>query len=423
MAFDDSEPEAERVCDRVSEEDVSKSTDLELPEGVNIETDLSEILSTRDENSPASQGVVTPTYRIDTKEDYDWTTMKAKSTKFHQRPLKKRLNDRRFFQPPSNASTYRNNNNGYNKKRKNSRNERPRYYEPSDKKYNHYRPGHMSYGLRQGLGLRHDELPLFVYRMRVYGYPPGWLREAEVPLEKIKVFDDRDEKEGEIESTVSPMDLEEGEIEPSTVRYYPHRIISYPGFNDPLPPGVTECGSKEEGEISDDYSQNSINDLELKRERLLLLIQMQETSEEETSDKNDPNSETMSCQQNLEENKTLQDKELSNETKTSDYNIESRSHHRTQTQQVQLEETGTPDYNIKSRRHHRTQTLQVHYGTFIPESNTPYISLPDAEKWSVNISDYLSFENLPDALGTWNKIKGVMRKVKNRIRDRHTDNV
>ncbi|KAK3852199.1 hypothetical protein Pcinc_041207 [Petrolisthes cinctipes] len=391
MAFDDSGPEAERVCDRVSEEDVSESADLELPEGVNIET---EIMLTKDENSRASQGVVTPTYKIDTKADCEWSTMKAKSTKVHKRPLKRRFNGIRFFQS-SDASTH-SNNNGY-KKRKYSHNERARYYDDAseNKKHTHtthFRPGHMSFGLRQALGLRRDELPLFVYRMRVHGYPPGWLREAEIRQKEIKVFDDRDENNGEKESSVSPLELEEGEIEPNTVRYHQRRIISYPGFNDPLPPGVRECGSKEEGEVSDEYSQDSLNDLQLKRERLLLLIQMQETSEEETSDNNYHNSET-----SLEENK-LQDKELS-------------------------KETGTSDYIIESRRLHRTQTLQVQLGTFIPESNTPYVSLPQAEKWSEDMSDYLPFDNLPDALGTWNKMKGVMRKVKNRTRDIHTDHV
>lgn len=39
------------------------------------------------------------------------------------------------------------------------------------------------------MGTRRNELPPFVYRMRVLGYPPGWLQEAEVESSGLKIFD------------------------------------------------------------------------------------------------------------------------------------------------------------------------------------------------------------------------------------------
>ena len=46
--------------------------------------------------------------------------------------------------------------------------------------------GRISQELREALGLHRKSLPMFVYRMRQLGYPPGWLREAE--LEKSGYF-------------------------------------------------------------------------------------------------------------------------------------------------------------------------------------------------------------------------------------------
>lgn len=32
--------------------------------------------------------------------------------------------------------------------------------------------------LREALGLNSASVPMYIYRMRLYGYPPGWLEEA-----------------------------------------------------------------------------------------------------------------------------------------------------------------------------------------------------------------------------------------------------
>ena len=33
--------------------------------------------------------------------------------------------------------------------------------------------------LREALGLQDSQLPLYIYKMRVMGYPPGWMMEAQ----------------------------------------------------------------------------------------------------------------------------------------------------------------------------------------------------------------------------------------------------
>lgn len=52
-----------------------------------------------------------------------------------------------------------------------------------------YMPGQLSDALVQALGLQKGELPLHVYRMRIYGYPPGWLEEARIVHSGLTVFD------------------------------------------------------------------------------------------------------------------------------------------------------------------------------------------------------------------------------------------
>ncbi len=64
----------------------------------------------------------------------------------------------------------------------------PRYHLDEVQKFNHIRPGLPSTKLRRALGLRSNQLPSYVYRMRVVGYPPGWLKEAEIKYVRMNVI-------------------------------------------------------------------------------------------------------------------------------------------------------------------------------------------------------------------------------------------
>lgn len=43
--------------------------------------------------------------------------------------------------------------------------------------------------LREALGLKNNQLPLFIYNMRVIGYPPGWMNEAVFEKSGLSLFD------------------------------------------------------------------------------------------------------------------------------------------------------------------------------------------------------------------------------------------
>ena len=72
-----------------------------------------------------------------------------------------------------------------------------------------------------------DKLPIWIYRMRVLGYPPGWLQHATVST--LAIFDGTTE-DGELN------DSSEAQVQ----QYNKEALIEYPGFNTPVPEGVRD---------------------------------------------------------------------------------------------------------------------------------------------------------------------------------------
>lgn len=90
-------------------------------------------------------------------------------------------------------------------------------------------PGHLSAGLRKALGVQANQIPRFIYQMRKFGYPPAWLLEAKIKHSGVAVYgsDGAIPEEGDETGEV----FEEGEKD----RYDMKKLISFPGFNAPLP--------------------------------------------------------------------------------------------------------------------------------------------------------------------------------------------
>lgn len=64
-----------------------------------------------------------------------------------------------------------------------------RYHVDNDQKFASIRPGVISSDLQKALGLKRKELPSYIYRMRLFGYPPGWLEDAKVLTSGLTLFD------------------------------------------------------------------------------------------------------------------------------------------------------------------------------------------------------------------------------------------
>lgn len=101
-----------------------------------------------------------------------------------------------------------------------------RYHVDLEQKYGHIVPGRLSDELRQALGLKKRDLPVHIYRMRLYGYPPGWLEEAKVTHSGLQLFDSRG-------APVQDSDESDGEVDNVKHKFDVRKIISYPGFNVP----------------------------------------------------------------------------------------------------------------------------------------------------------------------------------------------
>ena len=51
-------------------------------------------------------------------------------------------------------------------------------------------------------------------------------------------------------------------------------------------------------------------------------------------------------------------------------------------------------------------------GTPIPETISQVETLPSAEKWSEGVAEHIPYENLPGATGTFEKMRGLLLKIK-----------
>ncbi|XP_045127670.1 zinc finger CCHC domain-containing protein 8 homolog isoform X2 [Portunus trituberculatus] len=265
-----------------------------------------------------------------------------------------------------------------------------RYHEDCENKYGQYQPGKISESLRYALGLRKNQLPLYIYRMRVLGYPPGWLKEAEVHQADVKMYDAIGRKcEGKAEDIVFNPPLPDEDPPP------------------PPPPDTEDSASTkrvldiEDGEITED-SQESMESLTVKKQKILKELEKESTQSDAKgdTDNNDGDRET-------------QDSEDSQPSLTSG------------TDPSQSENSCSGDSKkakkTKTKRHHRSHSMGFKLGTMIPDSSTPYKTLPSPDKWTVDVSDHIVFDNLPDALGTWDKMKGVMGAVRKKMTVLHAD--
>lgn len=76
------------------------------------------------------------------------------------------------------------------RRQESKRNQNQRYDKevPSQSKYGQFKPGKISNHLRSAMDIRRNELPDYIYKMRIHGYPPGYLQQAEDSASFMKYF-------------------------------------------------------------------------------------------------------------------------------------------------------------------------------------------------------------------------------------------
>ncbi|XP_069352816.1 zinc finger CCHC domain-containing protein 8 isoform X1 [Eulemur rufifrons] len=115
----------------------------------------------------------------------------------------------------------------------NSQNFQQRYHaEEVEERFGRFKPGVISEELQDALGVTDKSLPPFIYRMRQLGYPPGWLKEAELENSGLALYDGKDGADGETEV---------GEVQQNkTITYDLSKLVNYPGFNISTPRGIPD---------------------------------------------------------------------------------------------------------------------------------------------------------------------------------------
>ncbi|XP_034396525.1 zinc finger CCHC domain-containing protein 8 isoform X1 [Cyclopterus lumpus] len=92
-----------------------------------------------------------------------------------------------------------------------------------EERFAKYKPGVMSEELLTALGLDGNTLPPLIYRMRQLGYPPGWLKEAEMENCGITLYD----------GNVSIVDNLTDDTNSQNISYDVSKLVEFPGFNVP----------------------------------------------------------------------------------------------------------------------------------------------------------------------------------------------
>lgn len=358
-----------------------------------------------------------------------------------------------------------------------------RYHEDSDQNTK-FKPGVISENLRKALDLESFQLPLYIYRMRILGYPPGWLRMAEVESSGITMYDSEGNPVTEAK--------EDGEIESNypRIQYDPKKLISYPGFNVPVPQHLidehhslkmpsmqihhlrSEAEKKMKAPEAVPYRKRKLDtNLDKKNKYEKLDQDQQDMDVDEIGaeiielDEKDiqmckfipplppdnnsglppppppPPEDKLSI--NLEQERessrqssrvaspTLPDLEevkqkiimelektfpISENDKKSDRHSSIDSRHSSHL----LGDSDTNSDNSQNsneRSSSYSNSLSIAKGTPIVITQNPFNTLPDSSKFSLGVSDHLPFENLPNSTGTYEKMKGVLDKVRKKIQE------
>ncbi|KAH0561710.1 zinc finger CCHC domain-containing protein 8 homolog [Cotesia glomerata] len=315
-------------------------------------------------------------------------------------------------------------------------------------------PGVLSNDLRKALGLSHNELPKHIFKMRTLGYPPGWLEEAKLEHSGLNLYNsdgrrvlDPAEEVGEI---FSPED---------NIKFDIKKIHDYPGYNVAPAPGVRDAYWNPEMQAM--HSKEAMlmmlahrkAEQGYKKKKLetttsqpspdadVELIEMDcEPSEdsvvefvpvngEDSQDPLPPGCEELpvtpkldlSCDSpslaDLERRKKLLLQELNDSPMSSPGTPKSSLNNST----AETPKSAAKCLNIspKTPTQSSNETTpkvgtvkSVELGTPLLKSTSKFTRLPSSGNFSKDICDVINFENLPGATGKYEKMSGIIQKIR-----------
>ncbi|CAF3153323.1 unnamed protein product [Rotaria sp. Silwood2] len=254
-----------------------------------------------------------------------------------------------------------------------------------EERFRRFQPGCIGYELRQALGLRDNQLPMYIYNMRRCGYPPGWLREARVKKSGLQVF--HDNEEGEIIETkksepidptgqdnVFPGSLLDDNMQTQvdlnnedSYEYDFDKVVSFPGFNIQVPDGFLDEAYTCLNLPSFDKQQSKENLIEE-----MYLLKKPSLKRKSTLETYKPT--------------PIEELNTSKQSKVSTIN--------------ETNSPSTPNDHSQLSTNYEQKSLGQVYGTPLwMFSSTPKLhvpqQLPSRDQFQQGICDHLPFENLP----------------------------
>ncbi|CAG0912571.1 unnamed protein product [Notodromas monacha] len=217
----------------------------------------------------------------------------------------------------------------------------------------HIVPGRISGALRYALGLGNNHLPPWIYRMRKAGYPPGWLRAAEIKHDSLQVIN-----------------ADNPELEQSGVVIDRNKIIEYPGFNVWPPHGTID-----EPEDGIKQGENSLT------ENWGLSFSTTEEQEAE-----------------------MKQKRSENPFKIQDAALPSTNGFEENEEEVEVSSTGNVSALGLPALEIMTTSLEV--------TEVPAAKVPSLDSFTSDITDHIPYENLPNSTGQYDVLKELFKKAR-----------
>lgn len=305
-----------------------------------------------------------------------------------------------------------------------------RYHDDEDQ-YGSLVPGAVSDDLKSALGLSGNEIPLHVYKMRLYGYPPGWLEDAKVQNSGLALFTGKEQEDTN---------------EEKVIKYDIQKIHEYPGFNIPpdgqfvdrhrfyqVPPMLHQQ-SKEFliqslGEnVVNGYKKRKLRETNEGESTLCENIEMEIESDEEgnmlplgktiyQNQEPSPPGEDNQIPESPDSPEPTEEGELSSSSSTE---LEAK-------RQRLMEEIASTDQISKNcidenseneNRDNSSKDITVGhvattvFGTPVLESFSGFEALPAGDNFMVGVSEVIAFENLAESTGKYENMRELIKKVR-----------
>ncbi|XP_034946227.1 zinc finger CCHC domain-containing protein 8 homolog isoform X2 [Chelonus insularis] len=327
-----------------------------------------------------------------------------------------------------------------------------------------FQPGIISSELKKALGLANDELPKHIYKMRLLGYPPGWLEEAKLEHSGLNLYNSDGHREMDPKE-----ELDEIFCRSSVMEYDLKKIYDFPGYNVPPPAGIRDeywsadqqtfhskavmlqmlkhqkaedvYKRKKFKKISETRTDDIIKDvskeIESSKDNLTLINGDHSSNSKSTGELSDSLS--------LDSEKVITTC-ISSQVNGNDVSInlsslvelETRKKYLLQelndshsllnpkllktTNNLIIEKSSLDDTHLNSPIDKKCDNIakvgsvkSIELGTPLIERVSIYNKLPSSEKFSKNICDVINFENLPETTGKYEKMNDIIQKIRSTL--------